>query len=317
MLIYARLRDLQKIGQGSLLHLFHTSDNVGLNHIPQGYFERLLKRGRCVVLLDGLDEVMDQEAHETAVAEIRKLTAEYPDNWILVTCRVASWRNQLPDFTSYEIQEFNMDDVRHFIDSWYREVLRWQELKRVGSTTDQSEIQQVERLAQRNAQEPAERLWNSLKGNNSLLRIARTPLILSLITLVHYYRVTDLPKGRARLYEQCLNILLEEWDKQNKRLIPNDCSLNDKLLVLKRIAFQYYQENRLDMDSSELQALVQPLLDTLSVQISAKSLIDNICQRSGVIIEKVIGRYGFPHRALHDYLAARYIVEENMDDLLL
>ena len=54
--------------------------------------------------------------------------------------------------------------------------------------------------------------------NESLLRIARTPLILSLVTLVHKNRTTDLPKGRARLYRECLEILLDLWDAKDKGL---------------------------------------------------------------------------------------------------
>src|SRR5262249_21180418 len=49
----------------------------------------------------------------------------------------------------------------------------------------------------------------------------------------------------------------------------------------------------------------------------AVQLIERIHARSGVLVEQALGRYGFAHRALHDYLAAASIVESGKDDLLL
>jgi formylglycine-generating enzyme required for sulfatase activity len=55
----------------------------------------------------------------------------------------------------------------------------------------------------------------------------------------------------------------------------------------------------------------------LTKPVSAKSLIRQINERSGVLVEQAIGRYGFAHRALHDYLAASHIAEQNLDALLV
>ena len=58
--IFVRLRDLGKSdSKQSLLSLIESPENVGLKNIPSGYFERHLKNGNCIVLLDGLDEVLD------------------------------------------------------------------------------------------------------------------------------------------------------------------------------------------------------------------------------------------------------------------
>ena len=69
------------------------------------------------------------------------------------------------------------------------------------------------------------------------MRLAGTPLLLSLMTLVHYHR-TDLPQERGKLYGQCLDILLELWDKQDKKLkLPDGPSPKEKRLVLQEVAF--------------------------------------------------------------------------------
>jgi predicted NACHT family NTPase len=77
-----------------LLEVLASPANLGLERAPAGYFERRLQGGRCVVLLDGLDEVLDQASHDRVVREIQRFNHEYPDNWLVVTYRVAGWRGR-------------------------------------------------------------------------------------------------------------------------------------------------------------------------------------------------------------------------------
>jgi formylglycine-generating enzyme required for sulfatase activity len=317
--IFARLRDLGKSdSKQSLLNLIESSENIGLKNIPPGYFERHLKSGKCIVLLDGLDEVLDENSHKHVVKEIQSFANEYPDNWIVVTCRVAGWRGQLPNFRQYTVREFDRDDVRQFIGAWYREVTRTEEVNRLGVSPKADVIQDAEAKAYQVSLKQADLLWRALLRNEGLLRIARTPLILSLVTLVHKNRTTDLPKGRARLYRECLEILLDLWDAKDKGLTIADApSLNDKLLALKTIAYHYLENGLLEMNGEGLEGLVTPLLPSLTKQVSASSLIRQIYERSGVLVEQAIGKYGFAHRALHDYLAASCIAEQGLDSILI
>jgi formylglycine-generating enzyme required for sulfatase activity len=317
--IFVRLRDLGKTDpKQSLLSLIESSENIGLKNIPGGFFERKLKLGNCVVLLDGLDEVLDENSHKHAITEIMSFANEYPENWIVVTCRIAGWHGQLPNFKQYTVREFDRDDVRQFIGAWYREVTRTETVNRLGVSPKAEDIRDAEARAYQVSLGQSELLWSALLRNEGLLRIARTPLILSLVTLVHKNRTTDLPKGRARLYRECLEILLDLWDAKDKGLtIPDAPSLNDKLHVLKTIAFHFVENGLLEMEKDGLEGLVTPLLPSLTKQVSASSLIRQIYERSGVLVEQAIGKYGFAHRALHDYLAASQIAEQNKDRLLI
>ncbi len=51
--------------------------------------------------------------------------------------------------------------------------------------------------------------------------------------------------------------------------------------------------------------------------MTPEAFIQQIVERSGVLVEQAISRYGFAHRALHDYLAASAIVDQNSDAILL
>jgi predicted NACHT family NTPase len=138
-----RLRELGSAGSETLTALLAKSSP--LKQIPAGYPERWLKRGGCLVLLDGLDEVLDETRHVQAVEEIERLVADYPENYYVVTCRVAGWRNHLPAFRTYEIQPFTPDDVRRFLGAWYRDVLRTRGVGLLGASPDPAKVQEVER----------------------------------------------------------------------------------------------------------------------------------------------------------------------------
>ncbi len=315
--LVARLRELGTPGKEDLISLLRAS--VPLTEVPDWHPKRWLRGGGCAVLLDGLDEVLDETRHARAIEEIKRLSSQFPDNLFVVTCRLAGWRNQLIDhgFETFEVQELDADDIRKFLGVWYREVLRAKDVNLLGARPRKDQIQAVEERARKEAADRSGELWNALAKNDNLLRISRTPLLLSLITLVHYHRRTDLPEGRAALYEDCLRILLEQWDKSDKGLQIAGPTLKEKLMVLKAIAFHYLESDVLEADLPALEQVVSPLLPRIKAAVEADALVRQVEERSGVLVELKLGLYGFAHRALHDALAADWIVEHERDDLLL
>ena len=130
--LFVRLRDIGK-DKKTLLDLLHNPDCLAANtNTPKRFFEQRLEQGKCLVLLDGLDEVLDEEAHAHVVRAIQKLINQFPDNWYVVTCRVAGWKNQLPNFHPLEVQPFDSNDILQFISAWYREVVRVRALSALG-----------------------------------------------------------------------------------------------------------------------------------------------------------------------------------------
>ena len=111
------------------------------------------------MLLDGLDEVLDENYHKQVVSEIRTFANEYPDNWLVVTCRVAGWHEQLPNFRQYTVEEFDRDDVRQFIGAWYREVTRTEAINRLGASPKLEAIQNTETKAYQVSLQQSELLW--------------------------------------------------------------------------------------------------------------------------------------------------------------
>jgi formylglycine-generating enzyme required for sulfatase activity len=271
---------------------------------PEDFFQTMLDRGRCLVLLDGLDEVIDERQRTEAAKKINDLVRTYPDNRYVVTCRTAGWKEDLltGNFARLYIRDFDDTDIARFIGGWYRAV-RTRAVALRGDLSKDSQQRAMKEAEQRAVGEST-RLLDALKRNQSLYRLARNPLILSLIALVHYRR-TRLPQGRAKLYQECLEILLETWDYEDKELEVVGPSLHAKETILQEIAYYFHSQELTEAGRDELETLIAPLLPELDCPTDAAETLRQIEERSGILVSRAIGRYMFAHRTLQEYLVAR------------
>lgn len=313
--LYGRLRQLGAPERATIPELLARSSPVEL---PPDFVEHRLRKGGCLVLLDGLDEVLDEAQQARVLEEIRRLSHLSPRNWIVLTCRVAGWQtNWLPGFRVFEVQELERDDIRQFIGAWYREVLRTEKVNALGVRLTPEQTQAAERLAYTEAQEKVAELWGALEKNDGLLRLAATPLLLSLMALVHYRRA-KLPEERGTLFADCLQILLEIWDEREKGLkVQGGCSAKQTRRALQELAFHFLLEGKVEAELAELELALVSLAAELPSGFAITTLVRQIEERSGILVEQSLGRYSFAHRALHDFLAAEHIAAHELDDLLV
>jgi energy-coupling factor transporter ATP-binding protein EcfA2 len=278
-----------------------------LSHVPpQGFFQERLNKGGCLVLLDGLDEVVDRQARDRAADKINRLVRAFPKNRYAVTCRTAGWEEGLltGEFTRLLIRDFSEADTHRFVAGWYRAVRSQEVLGRVGLSEEGRERALVG--AQRRAATEAQALMDALAGNLSLSELARNPLILSLIALVHYRR-RDLPQGRTKLYQECLEILLDVWDREDKELDLKALSLNAKETILRRVAYHFHSQGLTEAGGEELESLIAPLLPELDCTLSPSGALRQIEERSGILVARALDRYTFAHRTLQEYLTAKVL----------
>jgi predicted ATPase len=273
-----------------------------LGDCPPGFFRQSLERGRCLVLLDGLDEVASESQYRAVVAKINSLVTTYPQNRYVVTCRNAGWRGWPGSFIALEIQDFRPADVERFVQGWYRAVLS-ERVWRNFSGTKEGRQAALER-ARQEAQGEADKLIAILKERERLGWLAANPMMLSLIAFVHYTR-RDLPRGRAALYKECVEILLELWDKRDKELHLADApSLAQKEAVLRQIAYGFQVAVRREAPRTELEATIARMVPGLSRTIGAPEFLRQIEERSGLLVERAIDVLGFSHRVFQEYMTA-------------
>lgn len=194
-----------------------------LSSYPANFFEQRLEKGDCVVLLDGLDEVTDESAHMQVAERINAFVDRYPRNRYIVTCRIAGWRNLLPAFSVLEADELSYDEINRFVRGWHTAIINLQERNRI-----QQEYTDRDTQAQRWAEavpririaidDYSRRLLNAVESNTRIMAVATNPMLLSLICLVHLNR-SILPRGRALLYSQCVEFLIDAWERSKGFLV--------------------------------------------------------------------------------------------------
>ena len=295
-----------------------------LRECPANYFESRLKKGRCLVLLDGLDEVTDEKTHRQVSERINSLVAAYPDNRFVVTCRVAGWKDLLSgEFKVLLAQDFNRDEIQRFVLGWHRAVITQSESSRLQlDIPDKKKFEEVWEVRKEQFVKPAidiqsRRLIYAIDTNNRILAIAVNPMLLSLISLVHFNR-QFLPRGRTVLYSQCIELLIDSWERTKDILSTSTrVTAANKEAVLREIAFSFQVKGKGEDSRENLEQLVNEIAHKLGIAMPAKELLEDIEMRSGLLVERSIDVFGFSHLTLQEYLVAKHIQSNQIHYRLL
>jgi HEAT repeat protein len=305
--ILVRIRDwISKPEQGLLSYLrWDAEANLSINNLPLGFFEHWLKRGQALILLDGLDEVVNEAQQSKVVEKIETFLHEYKNNPAVITSRPAGYRGafNLDEFPHYTLESFDDKQVETFIDHWYD--------SRFKDDKAQAERRKVD-------------LQKAFARNDRIRLLARNPLLLTLITLIHRDG-GELPKQRYKLYERAVEMLLIQWDcARDIKLDPKNILFKseDLLYVLKKISYWIHTQGSIGeteggtlIDKDELMRQLRTEIKTLKkcesheATAEAKRFIDFIRERTGLLNEQGIDCYAFVHKTFQEYLTAEEIYE--------
>ncbi|HRW09905.1 MAG TPA: SUMF1/EgtB/PvdO family nonheme iron enzyme [Caldilineaceae bacterium] len=274
-----------------------------------------LRQGQALLLLDGFDELPDNSRLQRQVKEmIADLPDAFPHAPMLVTCRVLSYRTTYWQLDSeiwpvFELAELTDKQITHFIDDWYQLVAIRDSLGGVQRTADTvGQSGQLQRAVMR----------------PDLLRLARNPLLLTVMALVHMHR-GQLPDARALLLEAVVELLLWRWEaiklkdpsghETSWRQLLASVQINETMMKerLWKLAFHIHgrthsgeQERTADIAESDLLATLRDLHPQRSMEW-AERLVQIMQVRAGLLIEKRPKLFGFPHRTFQEYLAACHL----------
>lgn len=145
--------------------------------------ETLLRKGKMLVLLDGLDEVREKD-DERVVREIRRFSQHYSQSQIVVTCRIAAKQYTFEQFIEVEIADFDEQQITTFSGNWFRH----------------KQVKAKDFLAE-------------LKKYGGVEELATSPLLLTLLCLA-FEESGNFPANRAELYKEGLDALLRKWDSK-------------------------------------------------------------------------------------------------------
>ncbi|MEU5453514.1 NACHT domain-containing protein [Streptomyces globisporus] len=270
--------------------------------MPKGWVERQLNDGKALLLIDGVDELLDRDRR--AVREwLRRLLAQYTGVRVVITSRpaaaAADWlRNE--EFAAVHLDRMTPPSMAAFVRQWHQAV------RDLGSELPcpVEEIPQYEQS-----------LLASLKDRAHLQSLAGTPLLVAMLCAMHLNRGRQLPRDRMELYRNALHTLVHDRDAD--RNVPSAAdsklSLSDKLNVLQDLAWRLSDNNRSEIDLTRAAEYVTSKLRSMRHldDLDGDAVLDQLRHRSGVLRSPAMGRLDFVHRTFQEYLAAQEAAEED------
>ena len=266
--------------------------------------QQLLKHG--VILLDGLDEVPEQDGMRTDMLDaIDELAAELGTQArLIITSRPYVFEKEeqaqwLEGFSCLMIQDMQNWQIERFIENWYR-------LLKSHKGRSEAEAQKV-----------AHKLFIELENRAYLLDPARRPLILTLLTSLHYAREV-LPHSRAELYEDAIDLMLERWTQRihtdsdyplesfEKKILEQHEST--RKIALQRLAYEAHSAKQLQIPAEKIKGL---FADFLTDDCNSNNLLDFMRYRSGILKPSKGDAFEFYHRSFQAYLAALQLTESS------
>ncbi|WP_344614295.1 NACHT domain-containing protein [Dactylosporangium salmoneum] len=268
---------------------------------PPGWWERQLQDGRCLVLLDGLDEVAEDAARRNVSYWIERQIAMFPGNDYVVTSRPQGYA-LAPVMVAdvLQVQPFTDEQVRQFLHGWY-------------AVDAQRSVGRDGRDVQARAREGADDLLSRLARAPQLFELTVNPLLLTMIANVHRYRGA-LPGGRADLYGEICQVML--WRRQEAKRLDTGLPGTSKERVLAELAFTMMRQRVRDLALGAILRTVAPILARFSQDVTSETFLADIAS-NGLLVERERGVYAFAHHTFGEYLAAKHIRDAGQVQVLV
>lgn len=261
-------------------------------YIPnsEATIERLLERGQCLIMLDGLDEVNVE--NREVYREIDRFTRSFPENHFVITSRTAACDYVFKDFTEVEAADFGWEQVETFVLNWF--------------TT-------------RGEEEVSREFLKKLEENQPIKELATNPLLLTILCWT-FDDTYDFTRNRHGLYADAVDSLLRRWDASRRiDRKPNvKISRQRKIAMFSEIAYEGLNHNppKILWQKWELEQKISEFVESISFEIDTHDVLREIEANYGLLIQQAKGIYSFSHLTFQEYFAAEYVVE-NRDTISL
>jgi NACHT domain len=266
------------------------------------FLSQVLRQHRCVVLLDGLDEVTREDYLAVRDEVGRFATGRHPElptanARLVITCRHNNFLPIRDDWLT------GLD--RSIADRVYA----------LAPLGDAEIINYLDRLQDRFARpDGPDYFMAAVRASDDILRLHRTPLVLSMSVGLYADRpFFEIPHSIAKLYDLMIREMLDRHREVNRFLS------DDKLRLLREFGLRLVQNENGNgfgpFTGAALAAFarrLQPMLRNVP-RPQVEAFVQEIIDHSGLLSTAAEDRYEFAHRSILEHLVADELLRSGDD----
>ncbi len=261
-------------------------------------------RRRCLVMLDGLDEVGGHEKRDRLIKAVKAFVRQYPENRYVITSRVVGFESgpwSDLGFSVFRVLGYSRKQLKAFAEKW---------------------AALLARILGESREEVAAQLETAIFSNPRVRALASNPLVLTILVLLTGARGGTLPRRRVDLYEKVVDVFLDTWEKTKHASDRFDATHSIDLdsrefrWLLSDLALAMQKADRTLAPrwwlAARMRAYLQEKLGFESDDANdiCDRVIRYLAERSGLIEERGPDLFGFTHRTLQEYFASLGVVDE-------
>ena len=280
-----------------------------------GVIDDALRAGRCLVLIDGLDEVTTAQERASVVASITNFVSSHQPrgNRFVCTSRVSGYAAApLPAaFAGARLLEMDDASIERFLGLYVPAI------DRAEAAGKRHEIRTAD------AERTVSSILQAFRDSPGVRRLAANPLLLTALLLVHRTHGA-LPERRVDAYEEVTKALGHTWRLHQG--VPESELPDERHLTQWLTRLADWMHAKRPEGSATLRDLLEqwgPLWATLQRDTWEANVLDQadpaasdvgraildfaerVEKHSGLLVERAPQRWGFPHLTFEEYYTGR------------
>jgi sulfatase-modifying factor enzyme 1/NACHT domain-containing protein len=271
-------------------------------HDQSKVLQKLLENGKCALLLDGLDEVSEDNMRSSIVEVMNAILQRWGNNLIIISSRPFGYQDvaDLERMAIAHIDVFEEKEIIEFLNRWGRGLYS----EREKGSSDEGYLSELK---------------TAIIESPPIRRLARNPVMLTCLCVVHWNE-RKLPEGKADLLAAVLRWLLNAREEIRKSLGYTNTFAEEcyKALALSMTLHPEGKQVVVDLSWAADQ-LGMPFSDIVGivskdrVRREGRRFLGEEMLNSGIIEKYGTGQARFWHLNFQEHYAARAMVDRSDD----
>ncbi|MGO8673048.1 MAG: SUMF1/EgtB/PvdO family nonheme iron enzyme, partial [Capsulimonadaceae bacterium] len=270
---------------------------------PSNWVHRQLNAGNALVLIDGVDELPDNDRNDM-LEHLDNLIKQFPLSRFVITSRPPALNNwpewdmfvEAHGLTQVTLRAMGSEQTARFIDHWHSAAEECYGYRHEGG---------------RWAQLPGDLKGLLARGDQAGLRkLAASPLLCAMICALHVDYGANMPTNKIDIYDECLGMLMT--DREDKRNIPSTADYpkpgkTERRELAQPLAYHMLDKTLLDMPLEGVdEFFTDQLAHRTTVDWTGFGIRRLFTDRCSLLREPVVGRLDFRHKTFQEFLGAEH-----------